>query len=117
MVSRKSLLQTYINMFNNFFLFLLKRKKNLKSLNLPVNEDIRHLEKNMQKEVMLRILKEFFQYGQVVPKDHKLKSEYPDNVKVDEIPGFNETFYKAYRAFEKSGKSLLAGYCFVPKFK
>ncbi|MEP6947738.1 MAG: 2-oxoglutarate and iron-dependent oxygenase domain-containing protein [Ginsengibacter sp.] len=52
-------------------------------------------------------LKEFFQYGQVVPTDHHLKSEYPDNVKVDDIPGFNETFFKAYRAFEKSGKSLL----------
>ncbi|HSQ43399.1 MAG TPA: 2-oxoglutarate and iron-dependent oxygenase domain-containing protein [Ginsengibacter sp.] len=52
-------------------------------------------------------LKEFFQYGQVVEQDHQLKSEYPDNVKVVDIPGFNETFFKAYRAFEKSGKSLL----------
>jgi isopenicillin N synthase-like dioxygenase len=52
-------------------------------------------------------LKEFFQYGQVVPSGHPLKPEYPDNVSVDEIPGFNETFFKAYRAFEKSGKSLL----------
>jgi len=52
-------------------------------------------------------LKEFFQYGQVVPSGHPLKPEYPENVSVDEIPGFNETFFKAYRAFEKSGKSLL----------
>ncbi len=52
-------------------------------------------------------LKEFFQYGQVVPSDHNLKSEYPDNVKVDEVPGFDETFFKAYRAFERSGKFLL----------
>ncbi len=52
-------------------------------------------------------LKEFFQYGQVVPKDHKLKSEYPDNVNVSDVKGFDEIFYKAYRAFEKSGKSLL----------
>ncbi len=52
-------------------------------------------------------LKEFFQYGQVVAQNHKLKSEYPDNVKVDDIPGFNETLFKAYRAFENSGKSLL----------
>ncbi len=43
----------------------------------------------------------------MVPANHPLKSEYPDNVKVDDIPGFNETFFKAYRAFEKSGKSLL----------
>jgi isopenicillin N synthase-like dioxygenase len=52
-------------------------------------------------------LKEFFQYGQTVPFDHRLKSEYPDNVKVEDIPGFNEIFFKAYRAFELSGKSLL----------
>jgi len=52
-------------------------------------------------------LKEFFQYGQIVPEDHPLKSEYPDNVSVAEIPGFNETFFNAYRAFEASGKALL----------
>ena len=52
-------------------------------------------------------LKEFFQYGQIVTANHKLKSEYPDNVIVDEIPGFNETLLKAYRAFEKSGTLLL----------
>ena len=52
-------------------------------------------------------LKEFFQYGQVVSEDHPLKQEYPDNVKVDDITGFNETLFKAYRAFEKSGEALL----------
>jgi isopenicillin N synthase-like dioxygenase len=52
-------------------------------------------------------LKEFFQYGQTVSQDHPLKSEYPDNVKVKEIKDFDETLFKAYRAFEKSGKYLL----------
>jgi len=52
-------------------------------------------------------LKEFFQYGQIVSENHPLKSEYPDNVSVEEVEGFNETLYKAYRAFEKSGKSML----------
>ena len=52
-------------------------------------------------------LKEFFQFGQIVPGNHPLKSEYPDNVMVDQVAGFNETLFKAYRAFEKSGKSLL----------
>src|SRR6185312_15816595 len=52
-------------------------------------------------------LKEFFQYGQTVPENHPLKPEYPDNVSVAEVAGFNETLFKAYRAFEKSGKSLL----------
>lgn len=52
-------------------------------------------------------LKEFFQYGQTVSENHPLKPEYPDNVSVNEVEGFDKTLYKAYRAFEKSGKSLL----------
>jgi isopenicillin N synthase-like dioxygenase len=52
-------------------------------------------------------LKEFFQYGQTVPAEHPLKPEYPDNVKVIEVAGFDETIFKAYRAFERSGKKLL----------
>lgn len=52
-------------------------------------------------------LKEFFQYGQTVEDKDPIKSEYPDNVKVDEVPDFTPTLYKAYRNFEKSGKALL----------
>jgi isopenicillin N synthase-like dioxygenase len=52
-------------------------------------------------------LKEFFQYGQIVEDNDPVKSEYPDNVKVKEVTAFNNTFEKAYRAFEKSGKALL----------
>ncbi len=51
-------------------------------------------------------LKEFFQYGQV-PRDNFKEEEYPPNVKVNEIKGFNTTFESAYRAFEKSGTALL----------
>lgn len=36
-------------------------------------------------------LKEFFQYGQNVEDDDSVKSEYPENVKVNEVEGFNET--------------------------
>ncbi len=35
-------------------------------------------------------LKEFFQYGQIVTANHPLKKEYPDNVSVNEIDGFDE---------------------------
>ncbi|HKH60862.1 MAG TPA: 2-oxoglutarate and iron-dependent oxygenase domain-containing protein [Flavitalea sp.] len=52
-------------------------------------------------------LKEFFQYGQKVDDNDPIKKEYPDNVQVGDIPEFNPTFQKAYRAFEKSGKALL----------
>jgi len=51
-------------------------------------------------------LKEFFQYGQV-PRDNYKEEEYPPNVSVNQITGFNSTFEHAYRAFEKSGTALL----------
>ena len=52
-------------------------------------------------------LKEFFQFGQMVPGDSPLKGEYPDNVEVRDVAGFNRSLARAYRAFEKSGTSLL----------
>ncbi len=52
-------------------------------------------------------LKEFFQFGQTVEDNDSIKEEYPDNVFVGEVPQFTPTFFKAYRAFEKSGSALL----------
>src|SRR5882757_334317 len=52
-------------------------------------------------------LKEFFQFGQTVNDNDAVKSEYPPNVSVAEVPAFTPVFFKAYRAFEKSGKALL----------
>ena len=51
-------------------------------------------------------LKEFYQYGQV-PRDNYSEEEYPPNISVKQVESFNQTFEKAYRAFEKSGKALL----------
>ena len=52
-------------------------------------------------------LKEFFQYGQTVEDNDPIKSEYPENVSVQEVTDFSPTLRKAYKAFEKSGKALL----------
>lgn len=52
-------------------------------------------------------LKEFFQFGQTVEDGDVVKSEYPDNVVVGELPEFNPIFTKAYRSLENSGTALL----------
>lgn len=52
-------------------------------------------------------LKEFFQFGQIVDDGDPIKSEYPDNVTVTELPEFNPIFSTAYRSFERSGGLLL----------
>lgn len=53
-------------------------------------------------------LKEFYQYGQTVEDDDPVKAEYPANISVAEVPQFTPTLYRAYRHFEKSGRSLLS---------
>lgn len=53
-------------------------------------------------------LKEFYQYGQTVEDDDPVKAEYPANISVAEVPQFTPTLFRAYRHFEKSGRSLLS---------
>lgn len=52
-------------------------------------------------------LKEFWQIGQTIEDGEVVSDYYPENVKVAEIPRFNELGYQLYRSFEKSGRSLL----------
>ena len=52
-------------------------------------------------------LKEFWQFGQIVSDNDPIKDEYPDNLWVDEVPGFNEVGIQSYRAFQNSGAHLL----------
>lgn len=52
-------------------------------------------------------LKEFYQWGQTVEDNDPVKSEYPPNVAVKELPTFNKAILEAYRAFESAGRYLL----------
>jgi isopenicillin N synthase-like dioxygenase len=52
-------------------------------------------------------LKEFWHFGQEVEGDDPIKSEYPENVVVSEIPEFNKIGLKAYKELEDTGKSVL----------
>lgn len=52
-------------------------------------------------------LKEFYQHGQMVEDGDPIKSEYPENVVINEVEGYTETMNTLYRSFEKSGKALL----------
>lgn len=52
-------------------------------------------------------LKEFFQFGQTVEDNDPVKKEYPENVRVREVPEFTPTLQQAYRNFERSGRALL----------
>ena len=52
-------------------------------------------------------LKEFYQWGQTVVGEDPIKSQYPENVLVEERTDFNKVMLEAYRSFEKSGSALL----------
>jgi isopenicillin N synthase-like dioxygenase len=52
-------------------------------------------------------LKEFFQIGQTVRDDDPIKSQYPNNVVVSQMPEFSQMGVDLYASFEKSGGHLL----------
>ncbi len=52
-------------------------------------------------------LKEFFHIGQVVTDGDPIKSEYPDNVSVEEVPEVMDYGFQLYRKLEFAGKNLL----------
>lgn len=52
-------------------------------------------------------LKEFWQFGQYVDDNDPLRSEYPDNVIVTELPEFNRLGKEVYQTLERTGKYML----------
>lgn len=52
-------------------------------------------------------LKEFWHFGQYVENDPELEKEYPKNVEVEELPGFNSIGKQTYRMLEKTARYVL----------
>jgi isopenicillin N synthase-like dioxygenase len=52
-------------------------------------------------------LKEFWHFGQEVTDGDPIKSEYPENIFTQELPGFNEVGIQAYRDLENTGRYML----------
>ncbi|MEP6597762.1 MAG: 2-oxoglutarate and iron-dependent oxygenase domain-containing protein [Ginsengibacter sp.] len=105
-ISQELIAELYKNV-QQFFSLPSDKKKNFEIPELAGQRGYTSFGKEHAKGSEAPDLKEFFQYGQVVAADHKLKPEYPENVKVADVSGFDDTIFKAYRAFEKSGRSLL----------
>lgn len=52
-------------------------------------------------------LKEFWHFGQEVADNDPIKSEYPENVIVSELPRFNKVGMEAYQRLEDTGREVL----------
>ena len=89
-----------------FFSLPLEQKKRYEIKDLAGQRGYTSFGKEHAKGSEAPDLKEFFQYGQIA-RDNFNEEIYPDNVSVNEIAHFDETFAEAYRAFEKSGTALL----------
>ncbi len=63
--------------------------------------------KEHAKQSKVADLKEFFQIGQEVEDGDPIKSVYPENVPVSDLPEFTDAGRQLYRAFENAGAYLL----------
>ena len=52
-------------------------------------------------------LKEFWHFGQEVINNEKLRTEYPNNVEVNEVPDFNNVGMETYKMIEKTAIYVL----------
>ncbi|MDG1660916.1 MAG: 2-oxoglutarate and iron-dependent oxygenase domain-containing protein [Winogradskyella sp.] len=52
-------------------------------------------------------LKEFWHFGQYVEDDEERRKEYPENVEVKELPGFNKIGKQTYAKLEETAKYVL----------
>jgi len=52
-------------------------------------------------------LKEFWQIGQTVTDGDPVKDQYPENVRIEEVPEFNTVTREVYEKLETAGKHLL----------
>ncbi|TDW99700.1 isopenicillin N synthase family dioxygenase [Dinghuibacter silviterrae] len=91
----------------DFFALPLVRKRSYEMPSLAGQRGYTSFGKEHAKGFDAPDLKEFYQYGQEVEDGEKVSDDYPANVLVPEVPGFDQTFHNAYRAFEGSGTALL----------
>ena len=103
----KSLVDDYYNASKAFFSLPKATKLKYEIKNMAGQRGYTSFGKEHAKQSDVADLKEFFQTGQYVAADHPMKSEYPDNVWVDESPEFSRLAKELYKAFEKSAASLL----------
>lgn len=102
----QELIASLYDKVQQFFSLPLKQKKEFELKDLAGQRGYTSFGKEHAKGSDAPDLKEFFQYGQIA-RNNFAEEMYPENVRVNQVEGFNEIFDEAYRAFEKSGTALL----------
>ncbi len=103
----KDLIEDYYKSSKAFFGLPVDLKRKYEVPGLAGQRGYTSFGKEHAKQSEVADLKEFFQLGQEVSDGDEIKSEYPDNVTVDEVPAFSQKGRELYQAFEKAGAELL----------
>jgi isopenicillin N synthase-like dioxygenase len=103
----KHLIEGFFNASKAYFALPESVKSNHEIKGLAGQRGYTSFGKEHAKQSKVADLKEFFQIGQEVPADHPLKSQYPDNVQVAEMPDMPQLGKELYQAFEVAGGHLL----------
>lgn len=103
-----TLIDDFFQAANKFFAMPEEVKRKYEIAGLAGQRGYTSFGKEHAKQSDVPDLKEFFQIGQWLTPEHaELKKEYPDNVKVEEVPAFFTLAEQLYKAFEKAGGQLL----------
>jgi len=92
---------------NDFFGLDVETKRKYEVPGLAGQRGYTSFGKEHAKQSNVADLKEFFQIGQTVRDDDPIKSQYPDNVEVKELPQFSKMGSDLYASFEVAGGHLL----------
>ncbi len=103
----KALIDKFYSTSKSFFGLPVGTKRQYEIAGLAGQRGYTSFGKEHAKQSEVADLKEFFQIGQTVADDDPIKSEYPDNVAVTEMPDFTNTGTSLYSAFEEAGAHLL----------
>ncbi len=103
----KELIDGYYAASKEFFKLPVSVKKQYEVPGLAGQRGYTSFGKEHAKQSEVADLKEFFQLGQEVKDGDQIRSEYPDNVSVNETPDFTKLGIELYQAFEKAGAELL----------
>ncbi|MEO1411176.1 MAG: 2-oxoglutarate and iron-dependent oxygenase domain-containing protein [Bacteroidota bacterium] len=103
----KSLIDEFYQESKAFFRLPVDLKRQYEIEGLAGQRGYTSFGKEHAKQSQVADLKEFYQIGQVVADGDPIKSEYPDNVMVNETPRFTQSGDELYAQFHEAGAHLL----------
>jgi len=104
---KEATISRFYQLVEAFFALPLETKLKYEKPELAGQRGYTAFGKEKAKQSEVPDLKEFWQIGQYVEGEVMPAADYPDNMDVTELEGFNEVGKALYKSFEKAGSHLL----------